>query len=90
MKHRVVFWLLVTLTPVLAGALLALGSQWNEALGGRLLQVLGAFLALAWVTAMFLIMGVAVTRVFGLGGADESTEQKGESTTLPPPRRKAA
>lgn len=90
MKNRVAFWSFVTMTPLIAAALLALGSQWSEVIGGRLLQVLGACLGLVWATGMFLIVGVAVTRLLGLGSEQTPAEPPGETTTLPPPRRRAA
>lgn len=90
MKHRAAFWLFTAATPFLAAALLALGSQWNESLGGRLIQVVGACLALVWVTAMFLIVGVTVTRVLGLSDTLGSAEEKADAGSMPPPRRRAA
>lgn len=90
MKHRVVLWSFVAATPLLAAALLALGAQWNDSLGGRLLQVVGACLGLVWVTGMFLIAGVTVTRVLGLGVADDSAEHPSDAGAAPPPRRRAA
>ncbi|GEM_PF-5053545 len=95
MKFRPVFWSGVVFTPIIAGLALTYGHQFDDHLGGRLLQVAGGFIGLGWTTWMFLEVGQAVTWLFHLGqsdeqsAADEASTQPSPKPVRPPVRRAA-
>lgn len=74
MKVRPAFASFVFLTPCIVAGLMIVGSRHDESLGGRLLQIAGGFIGLAWSTWMFLEFGLFVTRVLGAGAPNESSE----------------
>ncbi|MCC6908670.1 MAG: hypothetical protein IT430_12060 [Phycisphaerales bacterium] len=94
MKFRVVFWLIVVLTPVAVYFMLTVGRQYDDYLAGRLLQVLGGFVGLGWTTWAFLEVAQGLTRLFRANRSDlgEPVESAELESTEPgrPPRRRAA
>lgn len=60
-------------SPVLSYGLLSIGAEGKEHLGGRLVQLAGAFLALIWLTGSFLLLGSFMTRTMGYQAPDRAT-----------------
>jgi len=89
MKPRIGMWLFVLFTPIIAAVSLVIGAGARESIGGRLLQVLGGTLGLVWTTALFLILGATVTRLFNLRGRGTDETSRLESETPQPPRPSA-
>jgi hypothetical protein len=93
MRSRFVFWLLVVVPPVGVYFLLTIGRQYDDFLGGRLLQVLGGFIGLGWTTLAFLALAQGMTRLFRSSRSSDEQEQVQDLVSTEPgrpPRRRAA